>query len=198
MITIKRFRLLEAAVRDAGFGDTIDWTESITPPLNAEAFASEAIYVICNSGMKNAVAMTIFDRCMEALARGKSATKVFGHPGKASAIDRIWKKRRKLFKGFQKSKDQLAYCENLPWIGEVTKYHLAKNFGLDAAKPDVHLERLARAENSTSQELCERLAKESGYRAATVDTILWRSCAEGILNSKKYEKDGWKAAFKLG
>lgn len=33
------------------------------------------------------------------------------------------------------------------------------------------------------QAMCERLAAATGYRAATVDLILWRACANGLINS---------------
>lgn len=195
MITHERFKVLEAAVREAGFGETIDWTENIIEPQNAEAFASETIYVICNSGMKNSVALLIFDRCMKALSKGRSVRKVFGHPGKAVAIDQIWTERTEFYARYLAVTDKLEYCETLPWIGPVTKFHLAKNFGLDAAKPDVHLERLAQAEDISVEVLCERLANQTGYRAATIDTILWRACAEGILNSRVYATTGWDKAL---
>ena len=48
MITLKRFRKLEAALRAAGYGPMIEWSETIQPPTTAEEFAGEAIYVICN------------------------------------------------------------------------------------------------------------------------------------------------------
>jgi hypothetical protein len=38
-------------------------------------------------------------------------------------------------------------------------------------------------EGCTAQALCERLAAETGYRVATVDTVLWRACANGVLDS---------------
>jgi len=40
MITVKRFRRIEQAVRQAGFGDIIDWSETIAAPPNADAFAT--------------------------------------------------------------------------------------------------------------------------------------------------------------
>jgi len=83
--------------------------------------------------------------------------------------------------------DKVEFCASLPWIGNITKYHLAKNFGADVAKPDVHLQRLADREGTTAQALCERLAKATGYRAATVDVLLWRACANGIINSRTGE-----------
>ena len=196
MITLERFGLLELAIRERGFGPTIDWTENLRPPDNADQFAEQTIYVICNSGMANSVASVIFDRCMTALSSGHSATEVFRHPGKSHAIDAIWRERQHLHAAYLAAQDKVEALRQLPWIGEVTALHLAKNFGADVAKPDVHMERLARAESTTTEALCARLAAESGYRAATIDTILWRACALKILNSKLYEDAGWDAAFR--
>lgn len=195
MITLKRFRRIENAVRQAGYSYIIDWSEAVTAPENADEFASEAIYVIINGGMKQSVAAPIHKRCMAALHVGQSSTTVFGHPGKAPAIDEIWQARHELFAGYQMADDKLTFCDNLPWVGPVTKHHLAKNYGVDTAKPDIHLERLAQFEKTTTEKLCRRLARQSGYRVATVDSILWRACESGILRSRVYEQEGWRKAF---
>ncbi|MCA1654422.1 MAG: hypothetical protein ABR588_02680 [Sphingomicrobium sp.] len=176
----------------------IDWSEAIRPPRDAAEFAAAAIYVICNSGMKVTVAAPIAVRCLAALAIGKSATTVFGHPGKGPAIDVIWQQREQLFSGFTAENAKLEYLETLPWIGPVTKHHLAKNLGMDTAKPDVHMERLARRDGTTTATLCRRLALLTGYRVATIDSVLWRACADGLLNSRAYEAQGWKAAYRPG
>lgn len=178
------FLKITQAVREAGYKDAIHWSENVQPPASAKQFAKEAIYVICNSGMKNSVAIGIFNRCITALESGQSAKTVFGHPGKSAAIDDIWRRRLYLFGQYKRSSDPIEFCASLPWIGPITKFHLAKNFGTDVAKPDVHMVRLAEAENTNSQELCKRLALETGYRAATVDMILWRACADGIIHSR--------------
>lgn len=88
-ITKQQFRDIVRAVRKAGYRAAIDWSENIEPPANAREFAGEAIYVICNSGMRNSVALGIFEKCMMALNTGESCKTVFGHPGKSSAID-LW------------------------------------------------------------------------------------------------------------
>lgn len=64
---------------------------------------------------------------------------------------------------------------------------MAKNFGAQVAKPDVHLQRLADREGVTAQELCERLAAETGWKVSTVDTLLWRAAATGHINSRTGE-----------
>ncbi|MBX3553898.1 MAG: hypothetical protein KF697_15720 [Pseudolabrys sp.] len=189
---LEEFREIERKARalrpiDGGFdlNAGIIWQEGVRPPTDCDEFAREAIFVICNSGMKHTVARGIFDRVMRAIARGASAAEAFGHPGKAAAIDHIWENRSKLLGEFlsQALDDaRLEYLGKLPWIGSVTKFHLAKNFGVDVAKPDVHLVRLARAVGKPVNELCRELAEQSGYRIATVDLILWFACARGIID----------------
>ena len=195
MITLKRFRRLEAAVRVAGYADTIAWSEAIAAPATSRDFAEAAIYVVCNSGFRTSVALPVYQRCMVALDDGMSADTVFGHPGKTAAIDAIWLAKDTLFEAFNNDADKVTFCATLPWVGPVTKFHLAKNLGVDVAKSDVHLTRLARADGVTAQELCAALARATGYRIATIDTILWRACEAGILDSARYEKLGWYRAF---
>lgn len=195
MITLKRFRRIEAVLREAGKSEIIDWSESIAAPVDADAFVDQAIYVICNSGMAYRVAQGIHLRVMAKLRDGCSSSEVFGHPGKTKAIDHIWAHREALFDKYRHSTDQLAALQDLPWIGPVTALHLAKNLGSDTAKPDIHMERLARREGISVERLCTRLSRQSGYSIATIDTILWRACADLVLNSSLYESHGWRAAF---
>lgn len=180
------FRSILAALGDQGHDD-VKWAESILPPTDADDFALEAIFVICNSGMLNTVASGIYTRVVKQIYAGGPVRDVFKHEGKVRAIEAIWFDRFDLFALFLAASDKLAFCGTLPFIGGITKYHLAKNFGADVAKPDVHLQRLADREGVTVQALCERIAKETGYRVATVDTVLWRACANGIINSRTGE-----------
>ncbi|WP_143750512.1 hypothetical protein [Mesorhizobium sp. WSM4308] len=185
-LTLETFRTVVAALGQQATED-IAWSQSITPPTDPDDFALEAIFVICNSGMKNTVARRIFEKCRDELFRGGNARNVFGHLGKATAINDIWNGRADLFTRYMAAIDKLEFCASLPWIGNITKYHLAKNFGADVAKPDVHLQRLADREGTTAQALCERLAKETGWRTATIDVVLWRACANGVINSRTGE-----------
>ena len=196
MITLRRFNRLEADLRGDGYGPMIEWSQSIAAPTTADELAERAIFVICNSGMKYSVAGPIFERCMTALRQGRSAGDAFGHPGKVRAIDAIWTNSQSLFDQFATGHATLELVANLPWIGPVTKYHLAKNLGIDTAKPDIHLERLARRDGTTPHKLCKRLARQTSYRLATIDTILWRACADGILSSSRYEASGWREAYR--
>lgn len=188
MITVQDFARIRAALGRQAEQD-ITWAGGCTPPLSAESFAAEAIFVICNSGMKNTVARGIYERVMDALLEQRPVREVFGHGGKAAAIESIWAGRHILWQNYLDSADEhkLEYLAGLPWIGSITKYHLAKNFGLPFAKPDVHLQRLADREGCTAQALCERLSAELGLCVNAVDTVLWRACANGVIDSRTGE-----------
>jgi hypothetical protein len=187
-MTIDRYLNIRQSVIAAGFGGDIDWSESLKPPADAAALAHEAIFVICNSGMAWTVGSKVYSRVMDALNDGRSALDALKHPHKSKSIDRIWRDRERLYGEFvalTTDAGRLAWCDRLPHIGGITKYHLAKNLGVNVAKPDRHLERLAKASGETVQGLCERLSREHGDRVATVDVVLWRACACGIIKSRE-------------
>ncbi|WP_432263035.1 hypothetical protein [Cupriavidus sp. TMH.W2] len=175
---------LRAEVAAAGYAGEIAWSGSIAPVNDADTFGREFVFIVCNSGMKAQIARSIFERVMVAVEAGASAMTVFGHKGKAGAIDRVWHDRARHLAAYLRAGTpaaQLAYLESLPWIGGITKWHLAKNFGLDVAKPDRHLVRVAAAYGLTVDGLCENLAKATGDRIATVDTVIWRACNLGLF-----------------
>lgn len=185
MMPITLFGQVLGELERAGWAaDDIQWAEALRCPVSADDWAQEVIFVICNSGMRFLVARRIYTRCIEALAAGTEVSAAFGHKGKATAIAAVWRDRRALFAAYIAAEDKLTSLASLPWIGHTTKYHLAKNFGLDVAKPDVHLKRLADHYGLTAQALCEDLARRTGLRVATIDTLLWRASATGVLNSR--------------
>ncbi len=193
-LTLAQFWQLEVVLRAHGYGEMINGSEKVPPPVDTTTFAGEAIYVICNSGMNNLVANGIYWKCLKALRRRQSSSTVFGHPGKTKAIDHIWQHRKTLFAGFQIAENKVAYCETLPIIGSITKYHLAKSLGVDTIKPDLHLMRLAKREQVSPIALCARLAYLTGYKLSTIDSILWRACADGYVDSATYRTLGWHDA----
>jgi len=68
--------------------------------------------------------------------------------------------------------------QKLPFIGPITVMHLAKNIGLNVAKPDRHLVRIAKKLGYTSAgELCSVLAETSGETIKVVDLVIWRYLA---------------------
>lgn len=168
------------------FPDELLWAKNIKPPQGPKEFAQEVIYVICNSGMRNVTARAIYEKIMEALRRHQPLHHVFGHAGKCAAILEIWRTRDRLFDQYrvlQTDEARIEWLGDLPWIGPITKFHAAKNFGVVCMKPDRHLARIAKASGETPHDLCARLAAESGDSVPVVDTVLWRAAAEGWVNS---------------
>lgn len=183
-VTTEQYLDAKTSVCEAGYAAEIRWASSIEPCGGPMEFASEAIWVILNSGMKEQVARGIWTRMQRVLVRGESASTVFGHAGKCSAIDTIWGGMVDLFADFEAADDKVAWCETLPWIGSITKYHLAKNLGVDCCKPDRHLIRMAEWGDETPDQLCARLAAATGDRIAAVDTVLWRAANLGIIETR--------------
>ena len=173
----------EIRARLAALGHVADWewSQGLKPPESPLDFVVEYVWVVINSGMKNTVASKIFDRVWPWLRDGMVGDAPFGHRGKMGAIVFVYRNRHDYFASLASATDVVAWCETLPWIGSITKYHLAKNLGADVAKPDRWLVRLAEAEGETVDGLCRRLAAATGDRVATVDVVLWRACAIGLL-----------------
>jgi hypothetical protein len=69
----------------------------------------------------------------------------FGIPGKADAIDRIWRDRARLYGAYLAAADKLAALDELPWIGPVTKRALARSLGLSDGQADRRSEPLKAA-----------------------------------------------------
>jgi hypothetical protein len=180
-LTPGRYALLRDHLRAHGYEEEYQWAMNLQCPQDIDEFAHEAAWVILNSGMKNQVAEGIWKRVRPLLEAGKpvSGAGVYGHAGKCQAIDRIWNDRKDIFARFQVLRtdaERVQFCDDLPYIGPITCYHLAKNWGVDCAKPDRHMARLAALHGTTTADLCEALAGVMGERVTMVDTVLWRSC----------------------
>jgi len=164
-----------------GYQDEIKWSENIKPCQNSLDFFCEYAWVVINSGMKNQVAQVIWDRVKAALAEGKSVYSAFKHQGKSKAIQYVWENQERLFEQYLDAEDKMAYLESIPWIGGITKYHLAKNLGFDCCKPDRHLVRISKEYNTSPEELCKRISEATGDRVATVDLVIWRVANLGLI-----------------
>ena len=70
--------------------------------------------------------------------------------------------------------DQIDELMRLPYIGPATSRHLLKNLGVQVAKPDRHLIRIADAAGVGVADLCEALAHAVEDTVAVVDLVLWR------------------------
>jgi hypothetical protein len=154
-LTSEKYLELKQALRESGYEKEIIWAESVAAPKSALAFFFEYAWVVLNSGMKNQVAHRIWYRLYEAMLEGCRVTNVFKHPGKAAAIQNVWDNREEYFNAFNQCPPAMVldWLQTLPWIGPITKFHLAKNLGLDFCKPDRHLVRIAGRYGKTPEEL---------------------------------------------
>ena len=181
LLTLDHYLRLRSDITDRGYGDEIEWAQSVQPVSDAMSFFCEFAWVVLNSGMKNTIAHQIWRKVRPIVLNGHSAHLVFGHKGKADAINYVWANKDRLFAEYQSAIDKIAYLRSLPWIGNITCWHLAKNYGFDVAKPDRHLVRIARAQGEGVQELCQRLSRLTGDRIATVDLVIWRAASLGLV-----------------
>lgn len=151
------------------------------PCADRETFFLEYMWVVLSSGMKNQVARIIERRIYDAWERGETTTSTFGHKGKAAAIDFVRENKGRLFGECRAAADKTKFLASLPRIGNITKYHLAKNLGVDCCKLDRHLARIARSYNTTPDILCKTLSASTGDEIATVDLVIWRTANLGLV-----------------
>jgi hypothetical protein len=178
------YSAVRSVLMEEGYRDEIEWSQAVLPPASPLALWREYAFVVLNSGMKAQIAQGIWEKVRPQVEGGDSTADVFGHKAKAAVIDEGFERRVPRFLRFHELETdaaRLAWCVELPWIGEITKYHLAKNLGVDCAKPDRWLERVAAAAGETVDALCARLGRETGDRIATVDLVIWRACNLGIV-----------------
>lgn len=190
------FRQAEASVINAGFAWEIDWQRSrTTRPFNESDFLREAAWVILCSGFREDAVRSRFDYLSLCFCDWESARAIvsnrdaciatassgFGNHRKLEAIagvaDLVFSTgfnhvRRRV------QADPIAELQTFPFIGPVTSWHLAKNLGLDVAKNDRHLARLAaKFKLPDAHALCRLIAESTGELASVVDIVLWRYCA---------------------
>jgi 3-methyladenine DNA glycosylase Tag len=180
-------------VQLAGFGLEAVWQAARRlDDLAAHELLMEHAWVVLSAGMSEAVVRRRFPdiaRCFEhwrspaTIADNpgsyrEAATAVFAHHRKIDAIlraaqavaaDDFGALRRRL------QEDPLATLRQFGYIGPVTVYHLAKNLGVNVAKPDRHLCRLAVASGcKCAHDLCAEISGLVGDPVSIVDLVLWR------------------------
>lgn len=193
---IKMFKAARAYCEE-NYAHELVWATSIGQEtfrnLRSKKFLSEYCWVVYASGFKASTVESIFPELQAAfrnfvladLAKMRSIRSVllhFNSPRKASSF--LEGSKLIANEGFSTFKKRLKIngvdtLEQLPGIGPITKFHLAKNIGLaDEAKPDIWLVRAADACSSTVEELVAFLSKKYGMSRHTVDVILWRYGAD--------------------
>lgn len=170
-------------------------------------FLSDLAWCVYNGGMRQAVIRAKWPALMDAFSGFwpdyvvdperrcvEKALKVINHRGKAEAIVKAAQKVLEDSPIGHKleslsDSEALDYLQTYPYIGPITRYHLARNLGFDVVKPDRHLVRLARALDYGSPDaLVSEIAKLTGERKGFIDYVLWRWLA--TRGSKDLEKAG--------
>jgi hypothetical protein len=190
-----------------GYWNEIEWQENSSySKLTQQIFLKEAAWVILASGLNDKVVQIKFPLIMEIMfgftspskisanksTCYKKALKEFNHPGKINAI--LYVAEQLTNHSFECIKSQINqlgidYLKSFPYIGDATAYHLAKNIGLNVAKPDRHLVRMSNALGfTTPAELCMKISDELDEKVALVDLVLWRYAT---LDKLYLEKISW-------
>ena len=204
-----------------GFSQEIDWQQEINfKNVTEQDFLRETAWVILSSGMREKIIEKIFPKLSNAFYDWSSAKKisnyrskcykksflVFSHEKKILAIlkaaDII------LEKGFSNFKNDISTngiqrLEIIPYIGPITKFHLAKNIGLDISKPDRHLNRISNGLGfKCPQTLCRSIANKIDEKKSVVDIVIWRYATlnNNYLETIEYflEKKPFKNILKHG
>lgn len=183
----------KSAVLEAGFEWEVWWQETRDwDAVEESEFLAEGAWVILNSGFRESVVRRLFPAISSAFCNWVSARsihqrrrecreaalQIFGNQRKVDSILRL--AELVTVEGFPKLKARLGSggpsgLTTLPGVGPVTAFHLAKNLGIDVAKPDRHLSRLsARFGFPCVQSFCGMIAQHVGDSVAVVDVIMWR------------------------
>jgi hypothetical protein len=218
----KTFLGYETQLREAGFGNDLDVMKDRIlhkEHLSKDEFANRAIYVILAGGFKQQIAKKIHQKMMLYLQYSSSKAEksnlyndllnIFCNKNKVNAIVDIWQNREKYSNGYYLLKNapletKLSYLYKLPYIGKITKNHLARNLGEDVPKYDIWVQRLGvmfsgrkdlepQINNSKLNpeivKVCDNMFKqikqETGLPIGYIDFVLWRACEQHILKELK-------------
>jgi hypothetical protein len=184
---------LKQVLINRGYADEIDWQATVDlEDLTEKGLIKEAAWVIVCSGFSVNSTTRIFPGLTSAFFEWESTRKISSQQKrcKQNAL-KVFRNERKIeaiislanfinTNGFATIKlnlqrDFLSYASQFPYIGPVTIYHLAKNVGVNIAKPDRHLNKIAKSVGYSSPDLlCQDISKVTGDKASVVDLVLWR------------------------
>lgn len=172
-------------------------------------FAYETFYVICVAGFKQDYAKKMSQNIIKLIENHnyeitlEDLAGIYNNKMKVKAIFDVWTNREKYaekFYSFNNNADKLEFLGTLPHIGNITKYHLARNLGLNFVKYDIWIQRLGvglygdeslttKVNNSKLlpeiREACdimfEKIHEETGELVGFIDVVLWRSCQKNLI-----------------
>jgi hypothetical protein len=127
---------------DPDAAEILQWSQQdLRPPKNPEDLAHEVIWIILCAGRSAQAARTIEAKVRKALDAGTPVVEAFGYRAKAAAIERAWAERAQDFAAMQAvlatsdaRRRSSSGAAAFPFVGDDTKYQLAKNFGVQAVE----------------------------------------------------------------
>jgi len=182
-----------ASIVDAGYAWEVDWQRSrIAQPFTEHDLLREAAWVILCSGFREAAVRKSFDYVSLCFCDWESAFEItenrrqcietafpsFRNEAKLSAIATV--AEQVCTYGFDEMRariacDPISALQIFPFVGPITSWHLAKNLGLDVAKNDRHLARIAVDHGyADAHDVCEILSDATGEPRSVIDIVLWR------------------------
>lgn len=188
-------------VQSAGLAPEIAWQRGLEfDDFTESDLLREHAWVTLCSGFRESVVRRVFDHvslcfcdwesaedivsageicCTTATASFSNQAKLHGILAAAAHVHSIGFTRFKV----ELLADPIRHLQALPYIGPITSWHLAKNLGLNVAKPDRHLVRVSEALGfRDANHLCREVAALTGEQTKVVDLIVWRYLAD---NPKK-------------
>ena len=207
--TIAFYRSAKERLSNTVFKEEIHWqARSDLSEFGESDLLREAAWVILCCGFRESVVRSWFPYislcfcdwesastiCENAELCRATALSAFRNVRKVEAIIRTAKYVHDI--GFDRYRlailaDPLRSLRSLPYIGQITSYHLAKNLGTDVAKPDRHLVRFASSQGFPDvHSLCSAISQATGDPLRVVDIILWRFLVERSRSTGYWGMEG--------
>lgn len=153
--------------------------------LDADTFFRQYVFVVLCSYWKEQYARKEWDKFFEA-----GDLKAISNRRKREAVSIGINHAEGWLKGLKEATDKITYLDMLPMIGPVTRYHLARNLGIDCVKPDRHLVRMAthfgygqsdhiNDQIASTTRMCKDIQTDLGdgffaEKLGVIDVVLWR------------------------
>jgi hypothetical protein len=196
---------------NSGRGAELQWQrQAALEEFTETDLLRETAWVILCSGFRERIVRRVFDHISLCFCDWESASAIldadprcrmaamasFRNPAKLGAIvTAALQVNEQGFPAFKQAvlAAPLTELQRLPYIGPVTVRHLAKNLGLNVAKPDRHLARVSLALGfDDADQFCTAVAKVIGERRNVIDLIVWRYLAD---NPHAFRTVGVKNAY---
>ncbi len=189
-------------VKSRGYENEIKNFRKLKPPKTKDEFLAEYTWVVFASGFSveilekkwKEIEKRFFNFNVEKIVQVvekdpnyyKKVKMPIDNKRKINAVVEVAKIINR--EGFEKFLD-IEKMEELPFIGETTKFHLARNLGLDVAKPDRWMKRLAKKLGFPPtvdgvNSMVKKFQLATGEKIGVIDAVLWRACEQGWLDKE--------------